>query len=330
LAIEYEPLRGRPAGWEELIGGYATKTLFHHEAWLDHVLDIHPAGRLDYFRIRDGSATAGYHVGLRIKKGPLPIHGSPLGGTGTNFMGPLVSGDADQEAVVRGLVRLAGVRRFLHLEVSNPWLRRPLMEKLGFGVQHQVTHLVPLPATEDEAWGILKSTARNRIRKAQKQGIIVEEASDEGIVDEFFDQFTEVYGKQRMVTPFGPERPRSLWRRLSPAGRLLAIRIREGDTVLATGLFPFDERCIYFWGAASWLRHQHLNPNELLHWEVIRFAVRKGIPAYNMCGGASQFKDKFGGEDVPYDTFFRSFVPGLARLREWYRRRHYSALRKAR
>ena len=328
MRLEYRPLPGRPTDWDELICRFDTKTLFHHSAWLDHVLDIHPEGRMEYFEIRDGAATIGYHVGLRIRKGPLPIQGTPLGGTGTNFMGPLVPADVDQEAVVRGLLALGGVRRFLHLEIANPWLQRPLMERLGFHVQEGVTHVVPLPATEDEAFAVLKSTARNRVRKAQKNELIVEEAQDAAIADQFFEQFIEVYGKQGMTTPFDVERPRSLWRRLAPAGRVLSLRIRHGDEVVATGLFPYDERCIYFWGAASWLRHQHLNPNELLHWEVMRFAVRRGIPAYNMCGGASQFKDKFGGADVPYDTYFRSSIPGLWRVREWYRSRHFSGLRQ--
>jgi lipid II:glycine glycyltransferase (peptidoglycan interpeptide bridge formation enzyme) len=201
------------------------------------------------------------------------------------------------------------------------------MEEAGFQVQEGVTHLCPLPGDVDAAWATLRGEARNRVRKAEKNGLVVERTDDPAVVEHFHEQFQEVYGKQGMAAPFGVERPRSLFRHLLPAGRLLPLWVRRGDEVLAAGLFPYDERCIYFWGAASWLRHQALCPNEALHWEVIRFAVEQGIPAYNMCGGTSQFKNKFGGEDVPYNTYHKSGVPFLRKARELYRERHFRSLR---
>jgi lipid II:glycine glycyltransferase (peptidoglycan interpeptide bridge formation enzyme) len=176
------------------------------------------------------------------------------------------------------------------------------MEKAGFTVEDGVTHLCPLPGDSDAAFASLTSEARNRVRKAQKSGVVVEQTDDPAVVGHFFEQFQEVYGKQGMTVPWGEERPRSLFNHLQPASRLFSVWARLDGEVLAAGLFPYDERCIYFWGAASWLRHHRLCPNEALQWAVIDFAARKGIPAYNMCGGTSQFKNKFGGADVPYLT----------------------------
>jgi hypothetical protein len=325
--IRFQLLPGRPADWDERIRPYHTKTLFHESAWLDHVLSIHPEGRIDYFELFDGAERVGYHCALRIVKMMIPIHGSPLGGTGTNFMGPVVGADVDQHRLMRSLKRLFGPRHFMHLELSNPWLDRAVMEAEGFQVQEGVTHLCTLPSDEEAAWATLRSEARNRVRKAEKNGLVVERTDDPAVVDHFHEQFGEVYGKQGMDRPFGKERPRSLFDHLLPAGRLLPLWVKSGDEVLAAGLFPYDERCIYFWGAASWLKHQSLCPNELLHWEVIRFAVRNGIPAYNMCGGASRFKNKFGGEDVPYLTYYKSALPILEVARRMYRDRHFRKLK---
>jgi hypothetical protein len=327
--IRFHPLSQRPADWDTQIRRFDTKTLFHESAWLDHVQSIHPDGRIAYFEIRDGRERIGYHCALRIKRMMVPIHGSPLGGTGTNYMGPIVDTDTDQRRLIEGLSMLFGPRHFLHLELSHYWLEQEVMEAAGFQVQESVTHLCRLPDTEEAAWASLRGEARNRVRRAEKNGLIVERADDPAIVDHFFEQFQEVYGKQGMVTPFGRERPQSLYDHLLPAGRLLPLWVRKDGEILATGLFPYDERCIYFWGAASWLRHQHLCPNELLHWEVIRFAVQQGIPAYNMCGGTSQFKNKFGGEDVPYNTYHKSALPFLQTARRWYQANHYRSLRRA-
>ena len=131
-----------------------------------------------------------------------------------------------------------------------------------------------------------------------------------------------------MVRPFSKERPLSLFNHLNPAGRLLPLwAVRDGE-VLSAGLFPFDERSVYFWGAASWLRHQRLCPNEALHWAVIKFAVENGIPQYNMCGGTSQFKDKFGGSDIPYLQFHKSALPFLQTGRRLHRAWHFRSLRR--
>lgn len=327
--LTFEPLPRRPDDWNERIAGFDTKTLFHESGWHDHLLDIHPDGRLVYHEIRDGSGVVGYYCALRVKKLGLPIHGSPLGGTGTNFMGPIVPHDLDQEALIKGLSGLSGFGTFLHLELAHPWLERSLMERLGYRVHEDVTHVIELAEDEETAWSDLTSPARNRIRKGRKNDLVVERTDDRAIADQFFAQFEEVYGKQGMTTPFGPDRPRSLFDRLLPVDRLLPLRVRKPDgEVIATGLFPYDENCIYFWGGASWLEHQHLCPNELLHWEVIRYAVESRIPRYNMCGGASRFKDKFGGDDVPYLHYSRSALPGLGLARDLYRKLHFWQLKR--
>jgi hypothetical protein len=320
----------RPADWDTLIRAYDTKTLFHESAWLDHMHSIHPSGRVDYYEILENGRRVGLHCGLRITKLGLPIHGSPLGGTGTNFLGPLVQRDVDQRDLARGLAAAIGLRFGMHLELSHFELDPEIMVEEGFQRHDDVTHLIPLGDSEEDVWGALKSTCRNRVRKARKNNLVIQRIDDVSIADRFFEQFQEVYGKQGMRTPFGPDRARSLFEHLSPAGRLLALEILHEGESIATGLFPFDEKCIYFWGAASWLRHQRLCPNELLHWEVIAFAVGRGIPMYNMCGGQSQFKDKFGGEDVPYLHFSRSALPGLGAARSVYRKLHFLGLRVAR
>jgi lipid II:glycine glycyltransferase (peptidoglycan interpeptide bridge formation enzyme) len=326
--MHFEPLRDRPSNWDELIRPYHTKTLFHEAAWLDHVQSIHPQGKIVYFEILDGQASVGFYCALRITRLLIPIHGSPLGGTGTNFMGPIVREDTDQTELLQALTALFGPRHFLHLELSNQWLNRSVMETAGFEVQAGLTHVCRLPDDVDRAFASLSTEARNRIRKSRKNGVVVERIDDPVVVTHFFEQFREVYGKQGMTTPFAEERPRSLFHHLMPARRLLPLWARQGDEILAAGLFPYDDRCIYFWGAASWLRHQRLCPNEALHWGVMQFAVENAIPVYNMCGGNSQFKNKFGGEDIPHLTYYKSALPLLKTGRRLYRDWHFRSLKK--
>lgn len=327
--IRFKRFSSRPADWDSIIRQFAAKTIFHESAWHDHLQSIHPDGKMVYYEIMDAKRRVGLYCAQRVRRMLVPIHGSPLGGTGTNFMGPLIGDGVDPAEVLRALTRLFGPFTFLHVELANPTLSPEVMRSAGFNVQEGVTHLCRIPDSTEQAWATLRSEARNRIRKSEKLGVVVERVSDPAIVDHFHEQFGEVYGKQGMVRPFGRERTQSLWAHLNPTGRLLPLWARHEGEVLAVGLFPFDERCIYFWGATSWLRFQHLSPNEALHWGVIKFAAENGIPLYNMCGGMSQFKNKFGGEDVQNNTYFKSAIPLLSRARELYRDRHFQRLRKA-
>lgn len=320
-------LNGRPPDWNARIARYAQKTLFHETCWHDHVLDIHPGSRVEYFEIRDGASVVGLFCVQQMRKMMLPIWGSPMPGTGTNYMGPVFDAGVDARAVLRAVLTTARRGLVAHVELATEAIAPEQFAAEGVAVETSVTHLIPLAATEKAAWDALRGTARNRVNRAQKNGLVAETTDDPAIVEQFYEQFIEVYGKQGMVTPFGVERPRSLFSRLMPAGRLLPVRVKHGEEVIAAGLFPYDERTIYFWGAGSWLKDQHLAPNELLQWTVMRLAVERGVRAYNMCGGQSQFKDKFGGADVPYNLYNRSFLPLLGKARDLYRALHWRRLR---
>jgi hypothetical protein len=327
MAVVLERLPERPPDWDARIQQYPGKTIFHESGWLDHIQDIHPSASIEIHDIRRDGQSIGYFPGVRLRKWLLTIMGSPLPGTGTNYLGPLLKEREDLPEVIAAVVRHCRRTWVGHLELSHPWIDDLNAQELGLEGHHNFTHLVPLPPDESVAWGALKSTCRNRARKAQKAGLVCEVTDDPSVVEHFYEQYVEVYAKQGLVLPFGPERGRSLYQRLMPTGRLLPMWVRQGETVMAAGLFPFDQHAIYFWGAASWMKHQHLCPNELLHWSVIKEAIARGIPLYNMCGGQSQFKDKFGGQDVPYIRYSRGFIPGLSLARRAYFWLHWTRLK---
>ena len=130
-----------------------------------------------------------------------------------------------------------------------------------------------------------------------------------------------------MDVPFGEKRIQSLCKNLNGSNEILKLGVMYNNEIIATGLFPYSNNAIYFWGAASWKETNELNPNEILHWEVLKSAVLKGIKTYNMCGGRSQFKNKFGGEDVDHKTYTKSFLPFISFLRNSYKTLHWVKLK---
>ena len=115
------------------------------------------------------------------------------------------------------------------------------------------------------------------------------------MTDEYYDEFMEVMTRKGLFPPYGSDRPRLLFRHLYPNDMLLAVQVLspEGQSI-ATGLFPHDDKTIYYWGGASRLTGRQYSPNDLMHWSVMEWALKHGLTAYNMCG-PGKFKQKFGG-----------------------------------
>jgi hypothetical protein len=262
-----------------------------------------------------------------VRKFIFKVLGSPLPGTGTNYMGPVVNAGIDQGKLITAIEVMCRRERLVYFELCNDLFSSDIMTLKEFHIGNSITHKIVVADDEESAFNNLRSTCRNRIRKGQKNRLKAEKTNDPGIVDVFFDQYKEVYGKQGKTTPFDIGRVRSLYECLHPSKRLLAVWVRNNDgKVLATGLFPYDENAIYFWGAASWLKYHKFSPNELLHWEVIKFAVQHKIKEYNMCGGGSQFKNKFGGDDVPHIKYYKSLSKSFYLLRRFYKKWHFFKL----
>lgn len=283
------------AHWDDLIASYESRQLFHQKIWLDYLAasrGVEPR----FWAVRDGARTVGYFCGAVVKKGPFKILGSPLKGWTTNFMGPLVNSGFDQKAFLRGVDALAKRERFAMAELENPILAPSAMKAFGYEGVGQPTYIVELtPEDPGKMWGRIDVKSRQKVKKARKLGLVVEEMDDCSITDEFYDQFVEVLARKNLFPPYGRETPRLLFEFLKPRNMLLALQIRDANGAsVAIGLFPHDDTTMYYWGGASRIAAWKSSPNDLLQWAAMEKAAEKGLRVYNMCG-YGYFKSKFGG-----------------------------------
>lgn len=283
------------AKWDDLVAPYGSTQLFHRRIWLEYLAATRPL-ELRFFAIRERGRTVGYFCGGMVRKGPFRILGSPLKGWTTNFMGPIANGDLNQEAFLRALDAVAQEAGLAMIEVENPILAESLMHEAGYVGVSQPTYVVQLtPDDPNEMWSRIDVKSRQKIRKARKLGLVVEETEDPAMAQEFYQEFVEVLARKNLSPPYGPETPQRLFRLLKPHHMLLALQIRDGSgAIVATGLFPHDDKTVYFWGGASRIAAWNLSPNDLLQWAVMEKAAAKGLRFYNMCG-YGYFKSKFGG-----------------------------------
>ena len=126
----------------------------------------------------------------------------------------------------------------------------------------------------------MESSARRAIRKSEKCGVTVEEASPEGFADEYYAHLVDVFAKQQLRPTYDRARVERLIRNVHPSGDLLLLRARDPDgRSIASGIFPGYNRRSYFWGNGSLREHQILRPNEAIHWSAMRYWRGRGMVA---------------------------------------------------
>ena len=314
MPYELEPLtKEEQATWDARIANYESAHLFHRQVWLDYLAESQGV-EIRQWAIREAGDTVGYFCAGTFTKGPFRILGSPLKGWGTNFMGPVVNPGFDPHAFLAAVDGLADRENIATIEIENPILGHDLMSSSGYEVAKDSTYIVALtPHDEAPVWERIDKKDRSTVRKARRAGLTVVECNDASVTDEYYDQFTEVMTRKGLFPSYERARPRLLFKHLYPKGMLLALQILspEGKPI-ASGLFPHDEKTIYYWGGASRIAGRQHSPNDLMHWSVMEWAIQHGLTAYNMCG-PGKFKQKFGGDLVPTLRWQKYYSP-MARL----------------
>ena len=107
---------------------------------------------------------------------------------------------------------------------------------------------------------------------------------------------------------------------LSEADRLFVISVKYRGEVIATALYPHDQRCVYYWDGAYNPEYTHFSPNEMLHWTAMKLAIARGIGSFHIGGepAPSRFSRKFGGDAVPYYIYQKQLFPMVEQCRRVY------------
>jgi CelD/BcsL family acetyltransferase involved in cellulose biosynthesis len=303
------------------LDAFPDRVLFQTREWLDFVQRTQDAEPV-VATLHDGDGpVAGYFTGLVIRRFGVRILGSPFPGWTTSYMGFNLEDGTDRREAAAALVPFAFQQlRCLHVELKDRLLQPGALRGRGFAESPSVTFEVDLSQPEDEIFGRMSSACRRAIRKSQKEGVIIEEASGEEFADEYYAQLEDVFAKQSAAPTYDVNRVRELIRALEPTGRLLLLRARSADgTPIATGIFPALNGTAYFWGGASWRQHQIVRPNEALFWHAMQYWKARGVTALDM-GGGGDYKRKYGPTELNVPHFRKSRLPGLGVLRDVARR----------
>lgn len=313
--MEFQRLEFEEIDWDRL-DAFPDRLVFQTREWIEFVADTQQAEPV-LAALIDGSDTVGYFTGLLIRRYGFTILGSPMPGWTTAFMGFNLEAGVSRRTATEGLLEFAfGPLGCAHVELKD--LRLGLEDVEGLGFDHSPWHgvEVDLKPSEEDLFAGFKGAVRTAVRKAEKNGVVVEEADPETFVDDFYPQVQDVFSKQGLVPPFDADRIRALIRHVHPSGRLLLVRARDAEgACVASAILPWMNGSMHFLAAASWREHQHLMPNEALLWRAMQIAKERGVEAFDL-GGFMTYKRKWKGRDLHLPALRKSRSRRVARLRD--------------
>lgn len=245
----------------------------------------------------------GYFIGMKMKKFGISIVGSPFEGWTTPYQGiTMVREIPNNERVIiyEQLIDFCFKGGYcLFLQFSDWQLETEDLQntKLNYKLSH--SYKLDLSKEPEELLKSFKDkSCRYSIKKAQKLGIIVEEAkSKEEFVDSYYSQLVDVFAKQRLKPTYSKERVMVMVNTLDESNELLLIEAREPETKksIATVIYVMFNGLAFYWGAASYREYQKLCPNEILMYEAMKIAQKRGCTLLEM-EGIRKYKEKYNPE----------------------------------
>ena len=256
------------AEWTEFVESASGATPAHLIAWRDLIRDVF--GYEPVYRIarRDGRI-CGALPAFVVRSALLGRHiiSVPF----LNSGGICATDEECRAALVGESWQMLDTRRARHVELRCAYPPPDGMPAR----QHKVRIVLDLPNTVDELWASLRSEIRNRVRRAEKEGLTVEFGSSD--VEGFYRVFAE--NMRELGVPAHPRRFFEEVLRRFGASELVVVK--DGpQTIGGAILLSFRDTVEAPWISCS-RSHFEKCPNNLLYWEIMRRACEEGFRLFD-------------------------------------------------
>ena len=314
------PIIPLPGTWSEFTGKHPEGGIFQSPEMYDFWSRTEGHEPLVVFTADGPGRITGQLAGVVIREGS-GLKGR-LSARAVVTGGPLAEGD---DPVIAGELldawdRLAS-RKALYTQFRNQRDMRALhavFAARGYTCEPHLNYLTDLSPDEETLWQRVQPRRRNEIRKALKEGVTVAEAAPG---DNIHGPLRELYERIRLPLP-GPGFFETAREQLGPAGLYRAFGAYLGGKLIGTMIVLCYGNRVTNWYAGSYREHYGSNPNDLLPWEVMRWAKRNGYRVFDFGGaghpakpyGVRDYKAKFGGEEVCYGRYEKIHHPVLYRI----------------
>lgn len=171
------------------------------------------------------------------------------------------------------------------------------------------TWVLDLNKTEQELLNDMRKTTRYLIRRADRDGIVIEERFGQKAFDDFWQIYKETAEREKFV-PYSLKYIKSEFEEFNKTNRALFLFGKVASKYYASALILFTKSSGFYHQGAS--IHTKFPVTYRLQWEAILRAKKRGCSLYNFWGikqegrtpkdwdGLTLFKTGFGGRQIDY------------------------------
>ena len=223
----------------------------------------------------------------------------------TVYGGPVANNR--EKVVIKALLRKA--ERIERRAMFNIWVPPncsiDIFMESEYNCEIAYTSILGLERSDEEIWKGIHQKTKNMIRKALKKEIKVINGNEQ-FFDDYYSMFTEVYNRVGKL-PLPKSFYSNILSQLIPKNfAKMLIALYEAKPV-AGAIFLCFKDTVYYWHGASYYEYRNLAPNDLIQWEIIKWAKKNGYKYYDLVRieperlpGIARFKMRYGGHTVPF------------------------------
>ncbi len=311
---EIEP--GSDPRWDDFVAGEPDGHVYLHSGWL-RCLEAEYARPLIGLCTEDDGRLTGILPLLATRGVPLLRRSSVVGARlsslpRTPVAGPLARDREAAAALLEAALDRARERPGTRLQVKRAAADLDgLVEGLG-GAPWRASYVVALPDDPDALrFGNSRNHGRIKwaVNKAAKEGVEVRLAEDLSDVQAWYPLYLRTM--REVVVPPRPLRLfEAMWRELAPHDLMRLYVVEQRGTMIAGSIVLGLGRTAFYAFNGRLRSALPLRPNEVIQWEAIHDACRRGFERYDLgevvAGGEglADFKRKWGADEVQMHRYY--------------------------
>lgn len=218
---------------------------------------------------------------------------------------PLIFSEIKKEVTLNLLWNRIKQRKPIYVNwlsyANSKWKDKQFLKDKGFNdIVKYGSHILDLNKSEKELLKNIHGKHRNVIRKAEKEGIMIEKSND---IENYYCLSEETYKRSEGKGPTYIVLKR-VYDCLNPSGMCRIFFAKKNNKLVAGAFMLFCGSKVIYWHGAT-CNNPPTGASNLLHWEMIRRFKSEGYRWYDF-GGAylsiegkgrdiTRFKERFGG-----------------------------------
>jgi len=185
----------------------------------------------------------------------------------------------------------------LQAKYNGGFLIRDFKKITDYVFEDKVACFLKLESDPEEQFKKFTSKLRSQIRKAEKNGLSVTEAS----IEEFFSIY--LISMHRLGSPHLPIEFFHQIHNNYHGGMVKVFSVRKDNKIIGSSIvLSFKDFSEVTW-AATLKEYNHLAPNMLLYWEMINYCITNGMKLFSFGRaskntGSLKFKKQWGSEEI--------------------------------